>query len=134
MTIDNLVGSTLVRGITAVLTVVSAAVVTLYLRDGFAGAPRLGFALSVAGGVLTFMAFVHTTRGIYARWLAFAAKLHSVVITILFGAVYLIVVPIFALVTWPLDILRLRNRPGLGTYWIDKRPVADVASELQRMG
>jgi hypothetical protein len=128
------VGSSVVRWTTAALALVSVLAAAFYTNDVVR--PRSGQSLTVliASGIVTFIAFVHTSRAIYTAWLRFAAALHAVMITLLFGAIYLIVVALFALVVWPFDILRVRKRTRDNTFWISKSVVRPDLRSFQRMG
>jgi hypothetical protein len=101
---------------------------------GFLGEPRpWTLKLALFFGFLTLLAGVHWSPPIYAGWMRFAKILNTVMVTLLFSAVYLVIVPIFFLIARALDPLRLRPRPGSETYWIKKRDTAATARSLQSM-
>ncbi len=69
----------------------------------------------------------------YAWWMAFAHGLQIVVQTILFSLIYLVVVPVFALVAIIGDTMRLRRRPAARTFWVRRRPVVPDDKFFERM-
>ena len=134
MTTENLVGSDAVRRTTGALLTLSMVLAFLYLRDIVPDRSGLMFWLLAVTCILTFMGFVHTTRAIYARWLALAKIIHTGVITALFGAIYLLIVPLFALLVWPFDLLKVRTQRGSRTSWIPKPVVNPGITFFQRLG
>ena len=60
--------------------------IALHREQVFPGAGGWVLGVSIAVGVLALMAAVHCSRGVYARWLAFSERLHTGVVTALFGA------------------------------------------------
>jgi hypothetical protein len=111
-----------------------AIAVTLYAGDVLPGRSGQMLSLVIAVGILTFMGFVHASSAIYSMWIRFASALHVVVITVLFGAVYLAIVPLFALMVWPFDVLGLRGSARAKTFWISKRRVGSDLNSFQRIG
>jgi hypothetical protein len=73
---------------------------------------------------------VHSFRGLYDRWLAFAEFLQSVMIVVLFGGCYLLIVPWFYLVT----LLRSRGYHQAKSFWIPRRRIECDESYFTRMG
>lgn len=69
----------------------------------------------------------------YARWMAFAHGMQVVVQTILFSLIYLVVVPLFALVAIIGDTMGLRRRPTARTFWVRRRPGGSVERFFERM-
>lgn len=70
---------------------------------------------------------------LYRWWLRVAARIQTVVVTILFGACYLLVVPLFSLML----VLRgrLRSRRGAErSDWIDVPAEDTTVESFQRMG
>jgi integral membrane sensor domain MASE1 len=134
MTTENLVGSDGIRRATSALLAVALVIGYIYVRDIFPARSGLMFWLLTATGILTFMGFVHTTRGIYAGWLRFAKVLHTGVITALFGGIYLLIVPLFALAIWPFDVLKVRAHKRSNTCWIPKRAIDPDVTFFQRLG
>jgi hypothetical protein len=134
MTTENLVGSDAVRRATGTLLVLFLVIGFVYIRNVFPERSQLMFWLFTAIGIMVFVGLVHTTRGIYLRWLAFGKAVHGVVVTVLFGAIYLFIVSLFALVIWPFDVLRVRKHAGRETYWIQKKTVSNDIAFFQRLG
>ena len=134
MNSDRLVGSTGIRLATLVFSLLCVTAVVLYERDFFSELSEVLLILAIGSGVLAFIGLTHSFRVVYSLWMKFAETLHTVTITLLFGACYLVVVPVFFLMVWPFDPLRLRNRSEPDTFWIQRRnPRCDPPS-LQRMG
>ena len=90
--------------------------------------------VTVGSGFLAFIGLIHCFRTLYSRWMRFAGLLHTVALTVLFGACYLFVVPLFYLFVRVLDPLKLRSRGQSGTFWIRRRNPGVDPSTLQRMG
>jgi hypothetical protein len=81
--------------------------------------------------VLAWLGVVHASAGLFALWMRFADLLHTVAVTVLFGACYLVVVPLFRLALWfrdPLSVRRARQ-----TSWVPRTRLVD-ADSLERMG
>lgn len=97
------------------------------------GGPRglLRIAIVVLG-FLTALALIHATRRGFAAWMKGAAVLQRIVTTILFGACYILVVPLFALLARLKDPLGLRTRSE-DTYWIPRKRSALDRESLRRM-
>jgi hypothetical protein len=72
-------------------------------------------------------------KRIYAGWMAFAHRLQVIVTTVLFGAIYLVVVPLFALVAVTGDTLRLRRSSRRETFWVRRRPERHDDAFFDRM-
>jgi hypothetical protein len=131
---NRLVGSVGVRFATLLLSLLCVTGLVLYDHSFVPIGNKALLMLAVGSGILAFLGMIHAFRTVYARWLRLTRALHTVLITVLFGACYLFVVPVFSLMVWPFDPLRLRHRPKLDTFWIRRRsPGCDLAS-LQRMG
>jgi hypothetical protein len=62
----------------------------------------------------------------------FAQVLNKIMTTLLFGVVYLVLVPPFALVMHFLDPLRLRRASA--SYWLERREQSVDLESLRRMG
>lgn len=126
----KLVGSPGIRLATIVLVLVGLGGVALYRREP----SSLVFWPTIVVGLLALIALIHCFRRLYAQWMRFAAVLHKVALTVLFGACYLLVVPVFHLIVRLLDPLRLRRKPEADTFWVERRrPDVDPVS-LRRMG
>jgi hypothetical protein len=87
---------------------------------------------SIGSGLLTFMALVHSFAALFRRWMRFADVLHKVAVTTMFAICYLVVVPLFGVVVWLRDPLRLRGR-ARETAWVARTAKVDALS-LERMG
>jgi len=129
----RLVGSSLVRLATAILAGVSLATGLALRGNGFAGMRSVLLALTIGTGILAFLGLVHSFRLLHTAWLAYARVMHVLAVTVLFGACYLLIVPVFWLILRPFDPLRLRRRSRGNTFWIPRREEFDPTS-LQRMG
>lgn len=127
----RLVGSTAIRGATLLLAAVCAAAASLSTPSP--GLQSLLFWLAVGSGVLTAIAFIHCFPSTYSAWLRFAEALQTVVISVLFGAVYLLIVPWFRLITQTTDPLGRRRRSRAETFWVGRTDDSDPTS-LERMG
>lgn len=127
MSVNRLVGSLVVRVATAALAVLCVSLATIAN-----GGPRLVFYGAIASGVLTWLGLVHSFAGLFKRWMRFAEALHTVVVTVLFTVVYVLVVPLFGVFVWIRDPLRLRRRAG-ETSWVSRNSNVDAIS-LERMG
>jgi hypothetical protein len=90
--------------------------------------------LTLAFGCLAVLAGIHSERRVYALWMRFAERLNVVVVTVLFAAAYLVVLPVFFALVWALDPLRLRKRSDGGTFWIKKRTSPHDLDSFKRMG
>jgi hypothetical protein len=130
--IERIVGSLGIRLAAAGLALACLFGAWLYRDGAFPDASGWVLFLTIASGVLALMAGVHTSRAVYARWLAFSQRLHGFVVTVLFGACYLLVVPLFRLVGLTRDPLRLGRRDRAQTFWIPRQnPGPD---SFERMG
>jgi len=89
--------------------------------------------VAVVAGLLAVFGLILSFRSSYEAWMRMAARLQTVVTTFLFGACYLLVVPLFAAFVRMSDPLRLRRREGESS-WITTRREAQDARSYQRMG
>lgn len=78
------------------------------------------------------MAEARFSTRLFRRWTAFAGAVQYVVITTLFGAIYLVIVPWFALASWAIASSR-RRRHGAST-WIIKDSAPRDGRFFDRMG
>lgn len=131
---NRLVGSLGVRLTTFVFSLLCVTVVMLHGGDRFPTLSKGLMILAVGSGVLAFIGLIYSFKVIYALWMRFAAILHAVIVTLLFAICYLVVVPVFFLIAWPFDPLRLRNRSEPDTFWVRKRSTPCDLSSLERMG
>jgi hypothetical protein len=133
--IERIIGSRGIRGVTLVAAVIL--VTTMVLR-AYGIAPWTGgrafLVFSVGVGFIAFIALIHSFRTLYDRWLAVAAFLQRVVITLLFGGCYLLVVPWFALLARVIGVRGLRGRPGPRSFWVRRRHSPCDESYFTRMG
>ena len=124
------VGSVSTRLATIALVLVCLGSVVQY---GRAPSPII-LTLTIGAGFLAFLGMIHCFGALYSRWMRFAGLLHTVAVTVLFGACYLFVVPLFYLFVRVSDPLRLRSRAQPGSFWIRRRNPGLDPSTLQRMG
>ncbi|MHC4427326.1 MAG: hypothetical protein ACYS0D_01815 [Planctomycetota bacterium] len=130
MNTERLIGSTAIRVSTVIFAVLC---VVLFLSRGrFPESSGLLLVLAIVSGILACLAFIHSFRAVYDAWMRFAKVLHTIVVAVLFGACYLAVVPLFFLMVWPSDPLRLRKGSKPATFWIRRREFDP--SSLNRMG
>ena len=133
MNVERWVGSTAIRLVTGALALACLGGIALHREQVFPGAGGWVLGVSIAVGVLALMAAVHCSRGVYARWLAFSERLHTGVVTALFGACYLVLVPVFRVIGLARDPLHLHGRDKTASFWIPRRQDSDPSS-LERMG
>jgi hypothetical protein len=106
--------------------------VTIVLASSVGSGPRYLLPASIVAGILTWVAFVHTHAALYRLWMKFAHVLHTVAISVIFGACYLLIIPIFRAVLWFRDPLGLR-RPPEESSWVARTAKSDALS-MERMG
>jgi hypothetical protein len=131
--LDKYVGSTGSRVVAIVLVLV--AIATHGVRWG-ATAESPGWGRPVAWLILAMalLASILAFRSVYAGWMRFAKLLNVVVTTALFGLIYLLIVPPFAIVARWLDPLRLGRKRSPDTYWIERSEPSISPESLERMG
>ena len=129
----RIVGSSGVRLTTAVLMLACAGGGWLLRAASFPNARRVLLFLTVALGFAAFIGLIHSFRAIYSGWLAFAGVLHVIAVNAIFGACYLLVVPLFRLIVLPFDPLRLRKRADATSFWVEREEDPGPDS-YQRMG
>jgi hypothetical protein len=125
------VGSAWIRAATVLFA--GSCVTAALLERGSAGAGRTLAWLAIGSGLVAFIGLIHSFSSLYAAWLGFAERAQTVVVGVLFGGVYLLVVPVFRLITLASDPLRLRKRSRPETFWIRRQDDSDPSS-LERMG
>ena len=76
--------------------------------------------VSVVLSVLAFMAVVHSGKGIYERWMQIAERIQLIVVTTIFSALYLTLVPLLWIFAWSRDSMGLRNSDA-SSYWQPRR-------------
>lgn len=134
MNSDRLVGSDGVRLATLLFLLLSVTAVVLYERGSFPNGYKAPLIVAVVAGILAFIGVIHCVRTVYTAWLKLAMTLHTVIVTILFGFCYLFVVPVFFVIRWPSDPLRVRKRSEVETFWIRRRRSRCDLASFQRMG
>jgi hypothetical protein len=98
------------------------------------GSPRW-WALAVAGGFgLVAILSPHFLHPLNKAWLAFGRLLHRVVSPLIMGAVFFLCVTPIA---WVMrrrgkDVLSLRRRPDLSSYWIKREPSPPPSETMGR--
>jgi hypothetical protein len=133
MSSERYVGTPATRAVALLSALVAAAIAVWIWLD--ASPPALVW-LRAGCVLLTFVALlgaIHSFRFTYRAWMAFAERLHKVATIVLFGAIYLVVVPPFAIIAWWLDPLQLRPARGDSTYWVKKKHEPPGLEMLQRM-
>jgi hypothetical protein len=126
----KLVGTSGVRLATIALLAASAAGVFLYRRDP----STFVLTAAIVATVLAFLGLVHSFGRLYSLWMRFADVLHVVSLSLLFGACYLLVVPLFYLIVRALNPLGLRRRGDRQSFWIRRRSPKVDPHSFQRMG
>jgi hypothetical protein len=126
ITANRFVASTVARVLAPLL--VAAAVTTALVPAGVVPYRRLAVVILA---VAAWMGVVHSSARLFALWMRLADTLHTVAVTVLFGACYLVVVPVFRLVLWFRDPLSLRR--ARQTSWVPRTRLVD-ADSLERMG
>jgi hypothetical protein len=127
---DRLIGSAGIRFATLILALLCLAAMAL---DFLSQAGVVLRTLTFGCAILTFMGIVYSFRAVYSLWMRVAKALHAVGVTLLFGACYLFIIPLFFLISWAFDPLRLRNRSEPQTFWIPRRRTPCDLTFLQRM-
>jgi len=127
------VGSKWTRIAAVVLATACVAAVLAATRTEDGSSLRsLLFTAAFVTGVATAACLPLCSRRFFPIWMRWAEKLNTVVMTALFGLCYLLIVPLFFLVQWRKDPLRLRGNPSATTFWIS-RSKSDPQS-FERMG
>lgn len=133
MKTDRIVGSAGIR-LATILT--ASLAVAMWLIVGL-GLTQRASGVGVGALILTLLSVmggVHTSATIYARWMRFAGILNQVMTTLLFGVVYFVVVPPFALVMWLVDPLALKSKSTVHSTWRERHRQSVDFRSLQRMG
>jgi hypothetical protein len=93
------------------------------------------WALALAA-VFAAVAFIRPQilRPFNRGWLALGRLLHSVVSPLVMGAIFFLVVTPIALIARRRgkDVLSLRRRPELASYWIPRPPPSPIAESMKR--
>jgi len=134
LNVPRFVSSSGIRLATCVFWLLGVAAAVLYAHGSHSEACGIAIPLAVISGILALIGTIHSFRGTYLLWMKFASVVHVTVVTALFASCYLVVVPVFFLIAWAVDPLRLRNRDAASTYWIRRQRAKVSAASLQRMG
>lgn len=127
------VGSRWIRATAAVFFAVClAAIATKLSVEQASVAARIFGALAFISALAALVCLPLCSRRVYPVWMRFAERLNTVVVTVIFAACYLLIVPLFWLLRWRADPLRLHSDPRVKTYWV-RRPERD-ARAFERMG
>jgi hypothetical protein len=132
MNVQRIIGSSWIRLACVVLALLSAAAFVAAGRQWIGPPGWVRFA-GVVLGLLAAMAFVHAFRPVYAVWMRVAGVLNQVMTTLLFGLVYLVIVPPFSLVMRLVDPLRARRAKPAESLWIERPSEPVDADSLSRM-
>ena len=97
-------------------------------------APRW-WSLAIAVAFAAVAALVpHVLGPLNRAWLAFGRLLHRIVSPLVMGAIYFLAVTPTGLIMRLRghDLLSLRRRPDLSSYWIEREPAAEPPSETMK--
>jgi hypothetical protein len=90
----------------------------------------------VLAAIFAAVAFIRPQilRPFNRGWLALGRLVHRVVSPLVIGAIFLLVVTPIALIARlrGKDVLSLRRRPELASYWIPRPPAAPIAESMKR--
>jgi hypothetical protein len=97
-------------------------------------APRWWSLAIAAGFALAAALFPHVLHPLNRAWLAFGRLLHRIVSPLVMGAVYFLAVTPTGLIMRlrGRDLLSLRRRPDLSSYWIEREPATLPPSETMK--
>ena len=84
-------------------------------------------------GFGSFFGFIHSFHSLFTGWMRLAEKMNKVSTAILFGACYLLVLPLFVPITWLLDPLKMRNSSSKTTFWQPRPTKKLTLDSLRRM-
>lgn len=97
-------------------------------------APRW-WSLAIALGFALVAALIpHVLAPLNRAWLAFGKVLHKIVSPLVMGAIFFLAVTPTGLIMRlrRADLLSLRRRPDLSSYWIEREPAALPQSETMK--
>src|SRR6516225_692967 len=120
MKIERIVGSPVVRAATIILAALALVWGLISTRTPSVG-HRWVVTAAIVCPVLALIFAIHSSHGVFTVWMRFAKVLNLIVTTVLFGVVYLVVVPPFALVMRMLDPLRLRRLSDSESLWHERQ-------------
>jgi|SRR5688572_13416481 hypothetical protein len=97
-------------------------------------APRWWSLAIAAGFAFAAVLFPHVLHPLNRAWLAFGRLLHRIVSPLVMGAVYFLAVTPTGLIMRlrGRDLLSLRRRPDLLSYWIEREPATLPPSETMK--
>lgn len=111
MNLDRWIGSAAARIATVIFATGSAGAFVV------ASSPAVNW-LGILLAIFAAMGGIVSSRRVYTAWMSFAGTLQTVVVTMLFGFLYLAIVPFFTLLLWRSDPLGLRAGSARAeTYW-----------------
>jgi hypothetical protein len=84
--------------------------------------------------VVVAVLFPHRLHPLNRAWLAFGRLLHRIVSPLVMGAIFFLAVTPTALIMRlrGYDLLSLRRRPDLSSYWIEREAAAQPPSETMK--
>ena len=92
------------------------------------------FWLAVVCGILAFMFVALSIPPFYAAWMRFGEKLNLMVMTLIFGSIYLFFLPFLMIFVVPKNRLRTRNADQIKSFWEEQTEKNDEIQEMMRMG
>ena len=128
---NRIIGTTYIRVFTALFALLCVASVYLTL-PGVSAAPPIHGSLRYVLGFLSLMGFVHCSRRIFDGWMALAERLNRFGTFVLFGAVYLVFVPLLVPLVRFLDPLQLRKSTR-ASFWEKRHQKTYDVKFFQRM-
>lgn len=126
----RIVGSTWVR--ISTLLLLAATVFMAARASGTAPKGSLFYA-SLCCGILSLIGAIHCFEPLYRGWMNAAEQVQRVVVVLVFGAFYLLLGPLFFLLSKTQKLLSSRGEHS-DTYWIELPPEAVDEESLRRMG
>lgn len=133
MKMERYIGSSRVRAlaIVAILLAMESFAIAWQPSTGSWGPFR--WSLATALILIALLAVVHSFRTVFDLWMRVARMMHLVATSLLFGIVYLLIIPFFAVWTWWSDPLQLRRKGDAQTFWRPRRQTPTDWDSLQRM-
>ncbi len=90
--------------------------------------------LAVVSGIAAFVFFALSIPPFYSAWLRFGERLNGLVMTVIFGAIYLLFLPFLLIFVVPKNRLRTRKADECETFWEEQTDRNDEIEEMMRMG
>ena len=134
MNLDRWIGSAGTRVATLTFALLCLTVVAVHMRRLLPQTGQLAIVVACASGLLALVGVIYSFHPVYSLWMRMAKGLNTIVVTVLFGACYLIIVPVFFLVVFRSDPLRLRRRFDPKTFWIPRHRDPIDSTAFRRMG